>query len=176
MRRLFAPLANEEDRREIHRLQALPVLRDVRDALGPFLGGVDLRLSAIPPDFRLPPAPYAEWNALFQNVLINAINALLDSSIKRISVAAGQTGRRAWIRISDTGVGLGVPLHEANQLFDPFQRRLQISAERRALGLGGQGLGLTIVRMIAENRDARVAFVEPEEGYSTTFEVSWSSR
>jgi signal transduction histidine kinase len=122
---------------------------------------------------RLPPAPYADWNALFQNVVINAINAVLDTERKVIGVTSGKTGRRLWVRISDSGVGLGIPLNEAQRLFEPFERRLKLSTDRQALGLGGQGLGLTIVRMIAENRHARVAFVEPQPGFSTTFELNW---
>ncbi len=173
IRRLFGPLTNEEDRRDLQRYRVIPLLRQVRDALAPFLGGVTVTLEGVPGDMRLPPAPYADWNALFQNVLINAINAVLDAENKVIGITGGKTGRRAWVRISDSGVGLGIPLNEAQRLFEPFERRLKLSADRQALGLGGQGLGLTIVRMIAENRHARVAFVEPEPGFSTTFELNW---
>jgi len=175
IRRLFGPLTNEEDRRDMQRYRALPLLRQVRDALAPFLGGVAVTLEGVPGDLRLPPAPYADWNALFQNVAINAINAVLDTERKVIEVAGGKTGRRFWMRISDSGVGLGVPLNEAQWLFEPFERRLKLSADRQALGLGGQGLGLTIVRMIAENRHAKVGFVEPEPGLSTTFELNWGT-
>lgn len=174
MRDLFAPLANEEDRRDLHRLKIRPVLQEVSQSMRPFLRGAEVDLSEVPTDFRLPLGTFADWNALFQNVFANAINALLDADEKRIACSAGRgPGRRAWVHVSDTGCGLDVPLEEAEKLFEPFERRIRISRQRRGLGLGGQGLGLSIVRMIAENRNARVHFVDPKDNYSTTFELAW---
>ena len=60
-------------------------------------------------------------------------------------------------------------------MFEPFRRALEISEERRALGLGGYGLGLTIVRMIAESRGAHARFTEPEPPFATAFELYWSA-
>ena len=114
---------------------------------------------------------FAEWSAIFQNVFINAANAMLDSDRKTI-VAESLTSRgRAVILVQDTGSG--VDLEDAEELFQPFVRRLEISADRRELGLGGMGLGLAIVRMVANNLGARVRFVEPARGYATAFELSW---
>jgi signal transduction histidine kinase len=64
-------------------------------------------------------------------------------------------------------------LSEADKLFEPFERRIKISNDKRSIAIGGHGLGLTIVRMIAHRRRADVAFVTPEEGFSTTFEIAW---
>lgn len=59
-------------------------------------------------------------------------------------------------------------------LFKPFVRRSSISSERRELGMGGTGLGLTIVEMIAESRGCDVDFVDTDDTkWSTTFEMSW---
>ena len=66
-----------------------------------------------------------------------------------------------------------VPLAESGRLFEPFERRIDISPDKRSIAIGGQGLGLTIDRMIARRRDASAAFVEPQQGFSTTFELSW---
>ena len=116
----------------------------------------------------------AEWNAILQNVLANAWNAMLDSEQAAMAFVGGNDSRgNQWLRISDTGKGLGLPLDQASTLFEPFERRLEISRDNRSIAIGGQGLGLAIVRMIAHRRSARVAFVKPNAGFSTTFEISW---
>ena len=73
--------------------------------------------------------------------------------------------------MSDNGVG--VAEDDREEIFKPFVRKGGISDERRELGLGGTGLGLTIVDMIAAQRGAEVSFGDPFEGWSTTFEMTW---
>lgn len=64
-------------------------------------------------------------------------------------------------------------LKDAEELFKPFVRRLKISPERQALGYGGSGLGLTIVRTVARYIGCEVSFVEPKNGFSTAFSLRW---
>ncbi|MDQ3752174.1 MAG: ATP-binding protein, partial [Actinomycetota bacterium] len=89
-----------------------------------------------------------------------------------IAVSTMSAGRRRGLRVQDTGAG--VDLDKADELFEPFVRRSDISSERRSLGLGGSGLGLTIVRVIATNRGCMVRFVEPVLPFRTALELSWS--
>ena len=99
---------------------------------------------------------------------------MLDSEQCEMSFRGGkEKSGNEWLRISDTGQGLGVSLNEAPKLFEPFERRLKISEDKRSIAIGGQGLGLAIVRMIAHRRLAKVEFVAPEERFSTTFEIAW---
>lgn len=171
-RKVFAPLLDADDRDQVEALSLANVLRQVTDNVAPLTPGVSV-LQDIPPDLVLPPATFAEWNSLFQNVLVNAANATLDSSDRRIFCSGGRTGRAAWLRVSDTGAG--IDWERSETFFEPFARELQISEERKGLGLGGMGLGLTIVRMIADQRRCKVRFIEPERPWSTTFQLSWSS-
>ena len=130
--------------------------------------------TGIPRQLRFPIGSFVEWSALLQNVVTNAWNAMLDVDRASIAFDGGRGARaREWLRVSDTGVGLGVPLGESQMLFEPFERRLRISEANRSISMGGQGLGLAIVRMITRRRSARVAFVPPKSGYATTIEVSW---
>jgi signal transduction histidine kinase len=76
--------------------------------------------------------------------------------------------------VQDTGVG--IDLEHAEELFEPFKRVQRISGDRRSLGFGGTGLGLTIVRMLAGRAGSVVTFVEPDEGYSTALELTWENR
>ena len=73
--------------------------------------------------------------------------------------------------MQDTGYGVNAT--RAETLFEPFERKVKISTERRALGYGGMGLGLTIVRLVARNIGCTVAFVEPEKTFSTAFSLRW---
>ena len=176
LQELFAPMLSDEDRAATDRLAVRPVVSQVVRAIRPLMPGVKFDLSGTLDDFRFPVGSFAEWNAVLQNVLTNAWNAMLDSEDAVISIDAGRDrGRRPreWLRVSDTGVGLGVPLKESSNLFEPFERRLEISDANRSIAIGGQGLGLAIVRMIARRREAGVAFVTPREQFSTTFEISW---
>ena len=171
-RRLFSPLLDWDDRSEVEALTAHGVLAQVARNVRPIVPGLALSID-VPRDIVLPPATFAEWNSLFQNVLVNTANATLDAASPTAQCVGGRKGRSTWIRIHDNGVG--VDLADAEGLFEPFSRSLVVSDERRALGLGGMGLGLTIVRMIASRRRAKASFVTPPPPWATTFQLSWSS-
>jgi len=175
LQELFAPLVSEEDREATDRLRVGPVVESVVRAMRPLMPRVSFEAVDVPEDLRFPVGSFADWNALLQNLLSNAWNAMLDAE-KDPSVAfdGGRRGRyQEWFRVSDTGVGLGVPLGEAPALFEPFERRLRVSERNRSVAMGGQGLGLALVRLIASRRSVRAAFVRPRTGFSTSFELSW---
>ncbi len=171
MRALFTNILDEENRTMVDRFKTKELVRDVSDNLGLLLRGIKPRTYRIDDTLRLPKAGFAEWSAIFQNVLLNATNAMLDSQEKKIDVSSRSERDKRILLIQDTGVG--VDLVTSEDLFKPFVRKLEISPERRALGLGGSGLGLTIVRMIANNIGCEVSFVEPEGGYSTALQIQW---
>lgn len=173
LRELFAPVMDEDSRRRVQRYKVRAVIDDVAHQLGPLNRGVMIATSAIDPGMRLPAGTYAEWTALFQNVFINAFNAMLDTRARQLRAKTDIEGRRHAVVIEDTGVG--VDLATAERLFEPFERRLKLSDDRKRLGLGGTGLGLSIVRMIATSRGAQVGFVPPSDDFRTAFRLSWSS-
>lgn len=169
-RNIFLPMMDAEDREKIEALECEGVVRTVVANIRPLLGNVEVSF-----DFRgslyFPPAAYSEWSAILQNVILNAANATLDRDDPRIEVQTVLHNKYGLLYVSDNGVGIG---NNADEYFKPFARKSTISPERRELGMGGTGLGLTIVEMIAENRNCDVAFVEPDDPtWSTTFELSW---
>lgn len=172
LQELFTPLLDSEDLDATSRLRVQPIVHQVVQAMGQLMPGVVFDSSGIPDGLRFPVGSLAEWCAILQNVMSNAWNAMLDSEKSLISLDGGR-GRREWLRVSDTGVGLDVPLQGTEELFEPFERRLRISDANRSIAMGGQGLGLAIVSMIARRRTARAAFVEPKVGFATTIEISW---
>lgn len=173
-RRLFSPLMNTDDREKIESFDAAKMLKLVVRNSTPLLRGIKIETSSVPENLALPPATLSAWQAILQNVFVNATNALIDSSAKKITCSGGvQKGGRSYLTVEDNGAG--VDLSESDDLFKPFVRKLEISENRRELGLGGAGLGLTIVRMVAESVDCKVEFVEPSPEMSSAFKLSWKT-
>lgn len=170
-RRLFTHLLDEDNRQLESRLRAKSLLREIVEQSCVLLRGASIDIESLDEELRLPRATFAEWSALFQNVLVNAMNAMIDSQIRKVRLSSRERGRAREILVEDTGIG--IDLGAADTLFKPFERALKISRERRMLGMGGTGLGLTIVRMIAENRGCRVDFVAPATGFATAFRLHW---
>ena len=173
-RTLFSPLADPEERKVVQRLRVHAVVSQVVRALRARLSGVLFESKGIAGDLLFPVGAFAEWSAILQNLLFNAWNAMLETE-ERIVRFDGSTprARRQYLRVSDTGTGLAVPFEEAGMLFEPFERRAVVSPANRSIAIGGQGLGLAIVRMIAHSRGAEVAFVSPPQGFSTSIQISW---
>ncbi len=170
-RMMFAHLLDGENRDAHHRLRANAVVEDVVHRTSGMLAGIEVDTSGVDTSLRFPAATNAELTAILQNVLLNAANALLDSQVRRIRIRSVVSWNRRAILVEDTGSG--VDLKTARELFKPFVREQEISAERRALGYGGTGLGLTIVKALAESRGCSVDFVASEKGYNTAFKISW---
>lgn len=168
-RNIFLPMMDAEDRERIEPLECEAVARTVVDNIRPLLGNVTVTFD-MESGLHFPPAAYSEWSAILQNVLLNAANATLDNTDPQIEISSTLYNRYGYVYVSDNGVGIG---DDAEELFKPFHRKSKLSPERRELGMGGTGLGLTIVEMIAENRSCDVAFVDPGDGWSTCFELSW---
>ena len=173
-RGLFSPLADPEERKVIQRLPVGSVVSQVVRALRPRLSGVVLDFDEIPSDLLFPMGSFAEWSAILQNVMFNAWNAMLEAERRVVRFdGSAPAARRQYLRISDSGVGLAVRIEDAGILFEAFERRTSISPANRSVAIGGQGLGLTIVRMVAHSRGAEVAFVKPPRGFSTAIQLSW---
>ena len=169
---LFSPMLSEDDRTGDNRLRVKGVVEQVVHAMRPLLPGLSIEID-VPDDLRFPAAPLASWNAVLQNVLANSWNAVLEADNRKVRIEGHTGGGDEWLWVSDTGVGLGVAIEDSEELFDPFERKLELGADSRSLAIGGQGLGLAIVRMICSRHKTTPQFVTPEEGYSTTLQFSW---
>lgn len=171
-RAIFSPVADERNRLAVGRFRARSLIEDLTGNLKPILRGIKVEVTEIDPTLLLPKASYPAWMAIFHNVLMNSANAMLDSDRKCVSVSSMMSGNRRAIRFQDTGVG--IDLDKAEDLFKPLHRDLEISPERQALGYGGMGLGLAIIRMLAMDLKSDVHFIEPKTPYKTCFELAWS--
>ncbi len=174
MRSLFSYLLDEENREAKGRFKAKDLVGEVLRQMNVLIKGVVVDINEIGEGLRLPEGAFTEWSAILQNVILNAVNAMIDTKVRKIQISSRLRGSRISIIIQDTGVG--VDLETADDLFKPFVRKLKISAERKALGFGGSGLGLAIVRMISGNLNTTAAFIKPEKGFRTAFSLSWEEQ
>ena len=107
---------------------------------------------------------------VFDNLLSNAIKftARNHASGQRrdglVRITATHDDR-AW-RVEVTDSGIGIPLDDLGQVFDRFAR----ASNAKAASLPGTGLGLSVVKAVAELHGGRVE-VDSTEGRSTTFRV-----
>lgn len=169
--RIFAHLREPEHVENLKRYKAQAVADDVRGQVSAIARSAKIETDGVDSRLRLPKATYAEWVSVFQNVIFNAINAMQDSRKRVIDISSVSEGRNQRILVQDTGVG--VNLSDAERLFLPFVRKVKISDERRELGFGGTGLGLTITRMICERRGCKVYFDKPRKPFSTNLVIAW---
>jgi signal transduction histidine kinase len=126
-------------------------VREVLHRFGPALTVRNLSLQA---DLRAPSPVALDPDALEQ-----ILNNLLSNAEKygakggRIHVATRQAGERLWLWVRDHGPG--VPLEQAEYVFQPFAR-LQDSLTE---GVSGAGIGLTIARELARRHGGDLRLV-----------------
>ena len=98
------------------------------------------------------------------------VNNLVDNAIRytpaggRVDVSLQENGDRAMLEVRDTGPG--IPPEERERVFGRFYRHANADIE-------GSGLGLSIVRNIAERHHATVALLDPPEGSGLCVQVSF---
>lgn len=168
---LFTPLLSEEDREGSDRLRALPIVRQISNAMGTITPGMSIELQ-IEDELRFPAAPLAAWNAILQNVIANAWNASLGSNESEVRIESWREDGWEGLMVSDKGCG--VDAANSERLFDAFERDLKVAPEHAGVAIGGQGLGLAIVKMLSTNYGAEAWFEEePVAGFATTFAIGW---
>lgn len=101
---------------------------------------------------------------ILDNYLSNALRYAPDGS--RVVVAASQRDGSVWLSVRDSGPGL-TP-EQRTQVFERFYR----IDPSRSRALGGAGIGLSIVRALAEAMDGRAWAESDGPGRGSTFFVS----
>lgn len=169
--RMFRSVLDREARENVTSLKAKRFIERTAKQLRVLARGAIVSTDGMPDDLELPPGTFAGWTAIFQNLFINAFNAVLEEPRKEVRVDARIDQKSIQVRVQDTGVG--VDLARAERYFLPFERGMADDPRRAQMGLGGAGLGLAIVRMIADTMNVTVRFVKPDSGYSTAVVVEW---
>jgi PAS domain S-box-containing protein len=138
------------------------VLVQLKAELKPQLdsAGIDLRLPDPPPGLIY--CDRTRLYQLFSNLIGNAIAHMGTGDAPRIAVSVTDVEEGHHLTVRDNGRGIE-PEH-LGHIFDPF-----FSASRRE-GRGGAGMGLAIVKKIAEKYGGR-AWVESTPGEGSSFNV-----
>jgi signal transduction histidine kinase len=116
--------------------------------LPPVLGDADMLRSAV------------------QNLLVNAVKYGGPDRWVGVRVALAGSGRSRALRIAVEDRGPGIPAADLPHIFEPFYR----GADAVARQIQGNGLGLALVRRIAEAHGGRVTVVS-REGSGSTFTI-----
>jgi PAS domain S-box-containing protein len=141
------------------------VLLQLGGELKPRLDAQGIRLSI--PD--TPPVLFCDRTRLYQvfsNLIGNAVDHMGPCDRPLISVRIEESADHHHLSVSDTGRGIPPEHHEG--IFDAFR-----SLGSRTDGRRGTGIGLAIVRKIAETHSGR-AWVESRPGAGATFHVTLS--
>jgi signal transduction histidine kinase/CheY-like chemotaxis protein/HPt (histidine-containing phosphotransfer) domain-containing protein len=103
------------------------------------------------------------------NLLGNAIKFTQQGYVKLTVSCAGSIGEERRIVAAVTDTGVGIPADRLPKIFDPFTQ----ADDSVARVFSGTGLGLTIVKQLAEEMNGSIE-VESTVGIGTTFTLSLS--
>ena len=111
-------------------------------------------------------ADSAMLDMILENILSNAIKYSPAASVVTITVE--QKERKIMCSITDQGIG--IPEEKLHAVFERFYR----VDESRNSGTGGFGLGLSIVKRLADLQKITVS-VKSEKNLGTTFSLTFPS-
>lgn len=100
-----------------------------------------------------------------RNLVSNAMK--YSGQSKTIEIATRREDKVAILSVKDCGIG--IPAEEQEKIFNPFYR----SPRKETQVVGGMGLGLALVKKIADFHDATIS-VKSEVGKGTEFEMRFS--
>ena len=107
------------------------------------------------------------FDTILRNLVDNALKACVAGNGQRVDVTVAEAGGRIELQVSDDG--LGFPPEDAGLMFEKFYR---LGDEQRRK-TPGTGLGLYIVKRLAELTHARVGADSAGPGQGATITVSW---
>jgi two-component system, OmpR family, phosphate regulon sensor histidine kinase PhoR len=135
---------------------------EAAETAGPQAAKRSIRLEAASQAMPLVDADGPRLAQVLDNLISNAIKYTPDGG--RVDVLTELDGDEVVLSVSDTGIGL--TSEERAAIFEPFYRADAVK-ER---GIKGTGLGLVIVKAVAEAHGGSVA-VASEPGAGSTFTV-----
>jgi two-component system phosphate regulon sensor histidine kinase PhoR len=152
------PLTREKQKFDLHEL--------IRDVAHESSHDVNVKLDLEGALFVF--APYPESRLILRNLIDNAIKySQSDAEKSHISIRTNVENGKVIARISDNGIGLTAD--EASQAFEPFYR----GEDGRRLDPTGTGLGLSLVKRLADTFEIQISLKSEGRGKGTTASVAW---
>jgi two-component system, LuxR family, sensor kinase FixL len=161
VRRLRDFMSRGETERQTESLQRLINEANALALVGSREHGIDVQLSLSPAADRVL-VDRIQIQQVMVNLIRNAIDAMLDSPEKSLSIRTRPDGALVRITVEDSGSGISETI--ASQLFQPF-----VTSKSN-----GMGIGLSICRTIIEAHGGRIWF-EPAESGGTAFHFTLPS-
>jgi signal transduction histidine kinase len=129
---------------------------------------IDFSVSVEPPSLRTTPIARSELDAILFNLLTNSVKAMDAEGHpqRRISVTAKADKGDVAIRFQDTGTGIDSKIRD--RIFEPFVSDTRSPVSE--LGVG-TGLGLKVVKDIAEENGGDALVVKPVKPFKTSIEI-----
>ena len=144
-------------------------LRDViRQAVDRARARADLLDAEIATDLSAQPVPVNADAIELGRVLDNLINNALTYTLRppRVSITVSTEDTQGIVRVADNGVG--IPETEHRLVFERFHR----GRDPNFSNVPGTGLGLYIVRQVADKHRGRIVIERSEPGAGTVFALS----
>jgi PAS domain S-box-containing protein len=141
------------------------VIKHATDAVSPTAGAKQIAITTtLAPDLGVIVADAARLQQVMWNLLTNAVK--FTSRLGAVTVSAVRTASNVEIAVSDTGEGIDPSF--LPHIFEPF--RQAESPQTRVHG--GLGLGLSIVRYIAEAHGGTVSAESKGRGHGSRFTMT----
>lgn len=110
-----------------------------------------------------------DFDSIFYNLISNSIEAFIrsrDNRERHIEVSLEATEKSIVCTYKDNGPGLSSDIVKPEVIFQPlFTTKRNVSTGEET----GTGLGMWLVKLIAEDNDARITLLTPPEGFGIQF-------
>ena len=159
----------KKDKRKRTTVMLVPYFKKLQDAWAGLFAARDIRF--IHDDVASVSMRVYEidLDSIFYNLFSNSVEAFIRSKEDRereIEVAVRSSARNLIFTYQDSGPGLSEDIVNPDDIFKPlFTTKRNIFTGEEI----GTGLGMWIVKLIAEDNDARVSILKPRQGFGIQF-------